>query len=57
MTGQDITEAKRKLGLTWQAFAKSLGCSERTLRRYVYGETPVPEYRARIVRDMLKDAG
>ena len=42
MTPQQFREARRELGLSQIKLAKALQVTERTVRRYEYGEVEIP---------------
>jgi len=43
VTSKRFKELMDKAGLSNAAAAKALGINERTIRKYIYGENPVPK--------------
>lgn len=42
MTGNQLKRALQKAGLSQRGAAKALDINERTMRRYISGEQPIP---------------
>jgi len=49
MTATQLRTALRKAGMTQVDFAKMIGVNDRTVRRWISGELPVPTYVALIL--------
>ena len=49
MTARQLRNALRKAGMTQVGFAKMIGVNDRTVRRWISGELPVPTYVAVIL--------
>lgn len=54
MTPKQYADAIEKVGLSQRSAAKFLGVDERTSRRWISGEAPIPEATAKLLRLMVK---
>lgn len=56
MTAADLREALDRLGLTQRAFARIVGCNERTVRRWAHGQQGIPPWVPLLLRLMQREA-
>jgi len=56
LTGKQLQAALERLGMTQAEAAKRLGVTDRTVRRWVAGDTRIPEAVTIVVRSWLKEA-
>lgn len=54
MTPKQYAEAISRLGLSQRAAAKFLGVDERTSRKWIAGDSRIPESAAKLLRLMIK---
>lgn len=54
MTPKQYVDAIGRLGLSQRAAGAFLGVDERTSRRWVSGESPIPEMAAKLLRLMIR---
>lgn len=54
MTPEQIKQARQEMGLTQAAMAKRLGILERKWKRWEYGESPISDEGATLIKLLLE---